>query len=115
LLKVFILQRSFPPRLCCTGTRVIRGHTSSRATPTLVPELPRRQNAALYKTSRSDEQGRVLLTNLAPGQYKLFAWDNVPLGAWMNAEFMEKVEARRTSVVVNGGLRQSAQVRAIIH
>ena len=51
--------------------------------------------------------------NLAPGQYKLFAWDGVPTGAWMNADFIAKFEERGTAVTVNAGVRQSAQVKLI--
>jgi len=83
-------------------------------TVVLVPAQQRRQNPSLYKTGRSDPQGRVLLTNLAPGSYKLFAWDNVPPGAWMNADFIGKVEERGTSVTINAGARQAAQAKAIV-
>jgi hypothetical protein len=51
--------------------------------------------------------------SLVPGQYKLFAWDNVPVGAWMNTEFIGKFEGRGTSVSINAGSRQSAQARLI--
>jgi hypothetical protein len=82
-------------------------------TVVLVPAAQRRQNPSLYKVANSDPQGNVLLTNLAPGQYKLFALDNVSVGAWMNAEFIAKVEGRGTSVTINAGSRQSAQAKLI--
>ena len=82
-------------------------------TVVLVPAVQRRQNPSLYKVGNSDAQGNVVLTNLAPGQYKLFAWDNVPVGAWMNPEFIAEVEGRGTSVTINAGSRQSAQARLI--
>jgi hypothetical protein len=82
-------------------------------TVVLVPSAQRRQNPSLYKVGNSDAQGKVVLTNLMPGQYKLFAWDNVPVGAWMNAEFIGKVEERGTSVSINAGSRQSALAKLI--
>jgi hypothetical protein len=82
-------------------------------TVVLVPAAQRRQNPSLYKVGNSDAQGKVVLTNLAPGQYRLFAWDNVRVGAWMNAEFLRRFEERGTSVTIHAGSRQSAQAGLI--
>jgi hypothetical protein len=82
-------------------------------TVVLVPAAQRRKNPALYKTGRSDASGHVQLTNLPPGSYKLFAWENVTFGAWMNAEFIGSIEERGTAVTVNAGAKQSAQVKVI--
>jgi hypothetical protein len=81
-------------------------------TVVLVP-TQRRQNPVLYVTGQSDANGRVLMPNVAPGQYKLFAWESVRPGSWMNAEFMKKIEEAGTAVTVGAGTRQSAQVRLI--
>jgi hypothetical protein len=81
-------------------------------TVVLVP-TQRRQNPVLYVTGQSDANGHVLMPNLAPGQYKLFAWESVRPGSWMNAEFMKKIEEAGTAVTVGAGTRQSAQVRLI--
>ena len=81
-------------------------------TVVLVP-IQRRQNPVLYIVGQSDAQGHVVMPNVAPGQYKLFAWDSVRPGAWMNAEFMKKIEEAGTAVTVSAGTRQSAQVRTI--
>jgi hypothetical protein len=86
---------------------------ASGKTVVLVPASSRRQNPSLYRIANTDAQGHVALANLAPGQYKLFAWDSVPTGAWMNAEFIAKVEERGTAVTVNAGARQSAQLKLI--
>ena len=82
-------------------------------TVVLVPAASRRQNPSLYKVASTDAQGRMSFGNLAPGQYKLFAWDSVPTGAWMNADFIGKFEERGTVVTVSAGARQSAQVKLI--
>jgi hypothetical protein len=82
-------------------------------TVVLVPGTQRRQNPALYRTGRSDVNGRVLMTNLPPGQYKLFAWESVTFGAWMNAEFIGRIEERGTAVTINAGAKQTAHVRVV--
>jgi hypothetical protein len=81
-------------------------------TMVLVP-AERKQNPVLYIVGQTDAQGHVVMSNVAPGQYKLFAWDSVRPGSWMNAEFMKKIEEAGTAVTVGAGTRQSAQVRLI--
>ncbi len=81
-------------------------------TVVLVP-MQRRQNPVLYRQGQSDTQGHVVMTSLAPGPYKLFAWDNVQNGIWMNSEFMAKIEELGTALTVSAATRQSAQVRMI--
>ena len=70
------------------------GRPSPAATVVLVPDTPRRQRFELYRTATSDADGRVTLTGIAPGSYKLFAWQDVETGAWQNADFMRNYEDR---------------------
>jgi hypothetical protein len=84
-----------------------------RATVVLVPPLSRRQNSALYRIVQSDAQGRFVITGVAPGSWKLFAWESVQPGAYQNPEFMKTREARGTSVTVTAGIRSNADVTLI--
>ena len=47
----------------------------------LVPSEPRRERSDLYKIGTSNESGTVHFSSVAPGDYKVFAWDNVPVDA----------------------------------
>jgi len=85
---------------------------SAGKTVVLVP-TQRRQNPVLYVIGQSDGKGQVVMSNVAPGQYKLFAFDSVRPGSWMNAEFMKKIEEAGTVVTVGAETRQNAQVRTI--
>jgi len=82
-------------------------------TVVLVPPDNRRQNAALYKTGRSNEQGHFTLPNVPPGRYTLYAWESVPVGAYQNAQFMERYAARGISVIVQPGVRTTTNVNVI--
>src|SRR5439155_929414 len=44
----------------------------------LVPEQSRRMNATLYKTAFTNAAGHFVLHGVAPGMYKVFAWENTP-------------------------------------
>lgn len=85
----------------------------SGMTVVLVPPDNRRQNPSLYKTARSDDQGRFTLTSLAPGRYTVYAWESVPPGAYQNAEFLGRYAGRGSAVSVEAGARTTANVSAI--
>jgi len=56
------------------------------------------------KSVRVDAGGEFRLSGVAPGEYKLFAWENLPNGAYRNAAFLAKHESRGLSVnLVPGG------------
>jgi hypothetical protein len=67
----------------------------------LVPELARRKNFALFRTTASDEQGGFRLTRVPPGNYKLFAWDSMVPGAYESPEFLQRYESRGVDVKVS--------------
>jgi hypothetical protein len=75
-----------------------------------VPTPSRRRNLTLYKTVQSDAQGHFTMTGIAPGEWKVFAWESVQAGAYQNAEFMRRFEERGIGVTVAAGLRSIADV-----
>jgi hypothetical protein len=77
--------------------------TSSPVRVSLVPEGSRRDNLLLYRRA-SLVAGRFTLTDIPPGNYKLFAWEDLLPGADENAEFMATYEARGRAVTVRAGI-----------
>jgi hypothetical protein len=67
----------------------------------LVPRESRRQNLLLYRTAQSDNSGNFTMNGIAPGDYKLFAWESVQNTAWMNTEFVAAFENRGLAVSVS--------------
>jgi hypothetical protein len=76
---------------------------SNFATLVLIPDLPRRQNRLYYRNVRIPPTGNFDLTGIAPGTYKLFAWDSLPDGAERDPKFLEQFEARGVRVTVAAG------------
>ena len=68
----------------------------------LVPQTQNR-NINQYKSVVSDMTGRFTLTGVAPGEYRLLAWENVPNNAGLNAEFLASYENRSQRITVNPG------------
>jgi hypothetical protein len=73
---------------------------SSEAVVVLIPPVARRRNPSLYMTAISDREGRFSLRGIQPGEYKVFAWERVPTGAWENAEFLAKYETQGRAISV---------------
>jgi hypothetical protein len=82
------------------------------ATVVLVPAVPGRGNAARYRTARST-QGIFRISGIPPGEYKLFAWESIPISAYMNAEYIAPFENRGVPVTIAAGSNQQANVTAI--
>ena len=57
----------------------------------LIPTL-RRQNPLLYKAVTTDAQGSFVFRGVAPGQYKVLAFEDIPQNAWLNTEYLAPYE-----------------------
>ena len=83
------------------------------ATVVLIPETRRRDNRALYVLANSDATGRFTLRGVAPGDYKVFAWESIQAFAHVNAAFMAKPEDRGKLVHVGQSGTVSAELTII--
>jgi Carboxypeptidase regulatory-like domain len=85
---------------------IVRGAARSGIDTTrvvLVPQPPRRKNVTLYQVTNPDSTGHFRFTGVAPGEYKVFAWESVPANAWENSGFMAPFEGFGRVVSVNSG------------
>jgi len=83
------------------------------STVVLVPDPPSRQRFDLYYAAETDESGLARFVSVAPGDYKVFAWDDVPSDAWQDPDFIRGYEAQGESIHVNEGSTQNLQLRLI--
>jgi hypothetical protein len=76
----------------------------------LIPNNPRRQNALLYKRAVAADDGQFNLQALAPGGYKLFAFESLPSSAELNAEFLKPFEDFGVPVTIETGGQLKVQI-----
>ncbi|MEX2260907.1 MAG: carboxypeptidase regulatory-like domain-containing protein [Bryobacteraceae bacterium] len=71
---------------------------------TLIPEPIRADRPDLFKTANSDEQGAFSFKGVAPGEYKLYAWDEMIFDAFFDPEFMKAFagSGKRVKIQENG-------------
>ena len=73
----------------------------SDAVVAIVPDSPLRNSGMHYRSAISDINGRFELRGIAPGDYHLFAWEDLPGAAYLSAEFMRKYEENGTPVHID--------------
>jgi hypothetical protein len=65
------------------------------------------------RSAFSDEKGQFKISDLTPGQYKIFAWENVPDGAPQDPEFRKPFDKQALSVSVQPKRRANVKITAI--
>jgi protocatechuate 3,4-dioxygenase beta subunit len=86
---------------------------ASGAVVALVPDDPRRERLMLFKTTVTDTTGHFSITGVAPGEYKLFAWEQIEEGAYQDPEFLKPYENQGQAVTIREGSRETAQLKVI--
>jgi sarcosine oxidase gamma subunit len=85
-----------------------RGESQSGATVVLIPESKLKLHIN-HEFIVADAAGKYEINSIAPGEYTIYAWDNVETGAWQNAEFLQKYAG--TPVHIDpGGAKVSIEV-----
>jgi len=66
----------------------------------LVPAPTLRSRPDRYRTTVTDSYGRFALWGIAPGEYKLFAWQDVPAGTYEDPDFLRPFESDGVPVTI---------------
>jgi hypothetical protein len=90
-----------------------RNEVLANRTVVLVPEVRLRQRSDLYQVVSTNSAGRFQIEGIAPGDYKLFAWENVETGAWQNPNFIQAYENAGRPIRINEGSAEDFQVPVI--
>jgi hypothetical protein len=65
------------------------------------------------KFTSTDLGGRFQFENVAPGNYKLFAWETIEKAAWNDPNLMQEYERYATPIRIEEGGKASADLQAI--
>jgi hypothetical protein len=83
------------------------------ATVVLVPDVFLRKRGSLYKTRTTDASGHFRLDAIGPGDYKVFAWEEVENGAWQDPDFIRIHETRGKALTLREGSTEQVQLALI--
>lgn len=77
------------------------------------PEAPQRSHSDRFQKTVSDQRGRFSLRGIAPGQYSVFAWDNVDGDAYYDPDFLKNYQQQATALRIAEGDRKTMQLRVV--
>jgi protocatechuate 3,4-dioxygenase beta subunit len=84
---------------------------SPHATVVLVPD--RTDATQRYKSGTTDQNGHYVLRGIAPGKYKLYAFDQIDAGAFYDTEYMKPYESKGESLDVTEGSKLTHDLQLI--
>ena len=87
------------------------GRPVASATVVLAPE--RRRRIDLFRNVTTDQYGRFLIQGIAPGKYRLFAFDDVESGAWRDPDFLAEWEDAAEEIELEEGGREAVELELI--
>jgi hypothetical protein len=90
-----------------------RNEPLSNRTVALLPDVRLRQRSDLYKIVSTDSAGRFRIQGITPGEYRLFAWENVETGAWEDPDFVQAYESAARAIRINEGTAENVQLQVI--
>jgi hypothetical protein len=83
------------------------------ATVVLVPGTGLREQTRLFKDVATDQTGHFSVKGIAPGDYKLFAWEDIEPGAYQDPEFLKPFESLGETFSIREGSRETTQLKLI--
>ena len=84
------------------------------ATVVLIPEKEsRRSRQEFVKIATTDQHGRFTVKNVDPGDYRLYAWDDIENGSWMDPDVIKPVESKAKKLTLKERSKESVELRVI--
>jgi hypothetical protein len=100
------------------GTQTLAGTVTdgqSRPVPGIAVVLipAQRERLDLFRNTHTDQAGKFTLTDLAPGEYKVFSWEAVETNAYMGPDFLQPYEHLGKAIAVAESSNSSVDVKLI--
>jgi hypothetical protein len=95
-----------------TGTvQRANGDVVQNARVTVIPASSNRRD--LFKSANSGSDGTFTISNVPPGSYKVFAWEEVEQNAWQDPDFRRPFETLGTSATIRDSAGPTLTLRVI--
>jgi hypothetical protein len=93
------------------------GHIQAQSQPganfVLVPDAARRGRREQYRVAAAGDDGRATIRGIPPGNYKIFAWEDLEPNAYLNADYLQIYEDRGVPMRISPGDNAPVAVRMI--
>ena len=99
-----ILMGTNPPQVGGSVTNAAAGQPAVAVTVVLIPREKERQDQNyFYSTTNSDQYGNFTFQRVTPGDYQVYAWEEVQYGQWFDPEFMKAYEGKGETLTAKEG------------
>ena len=78
----------------------------------LIPEN-NRERRELYKMALSDMDGHFTIRGLVPGNYKLFAWEDIEPFSYFDPDVLKEYEQKGKAITIGESSKQNVEMRLI--
>lgn len=90
-----------------------KGENAAGATVTLIPDEKHRSITWLYKTASTDQNGHFAIKGVRPGEYKIYAWEEVEYGAYQDPDFVKPHESAGADISAKASGHDTIQLAVI--
>jgi hypothetical protein len=95
------------------GTVVDSDRKPMRGVQVVLIPSAQRTRPDLYHIAASDQNGHFTMSTVVPGDYRLFAWEDLEPYAYMDPDFLRKYEDQGTSLVVLESSKSTIETKMI--
>jgi hypothetical protein len=85
---------------------------AAAAKVTLIPESHQSYSRS-YKTTDTDQKGHFIVEGVAPGEYKIYAWEEIEEGAYKDPDVMKPHESDGHAVSIKERALETVQLKVI--
>lgn len=93
------------------GVVVDKDQPVANASVVAVPEEKYRKTRQRFGVGTTDQNGHFVIRGLAPGNYTVFAWQDLEDGAYYDAEFLKAQESNGTALKLEEGSRLKIELK----
>jgi len=90
-----------------------KGDPAAGATVTLIPDPEHRSISWLYKLANTDQNGHFTIKGVRPGEYKIYAWEDLEPGAQQDPDFIKPHESAGGAVSVKESSHETVQLKVV--
>jgi hypothetical protein len=90
-----------------------RSEPSVNVKVALVPDAPLRRRWDLYRSATTDQSGTFTIRLVAPGDYKVFAWEEADDNIWTMPDFLREDEGRGKPIHIGSAAIEKIDVPVI--
>ena len=91
-----------------------KSEPASGVTVVLVPEGPRKESDRYYSVTSTDQTGHFTLKNLTPGEYRVYSFDNIENGAYMDPEWMLPYQGKGERVSLKDSGHETVTLKLVV-